>query len=93
MYARKHTQPTHACMHAHKYFQTKAILRNKACALSTTYHAKCVYLESTEQATISVLIFLNCLTLSLNAMISVGHTNVLEKKIFAMAIKSYVMHL
>ncbi len=39
--------------------------------------ARCVYLESTEQATISVSIALNSAILSLKAMISVGHTNVL----------------
>lgn len=47
--------------------------------LSITYHAKCVYFESTEQATTSAFIFLNFPTLSLNAKISVGHTKVLQK--------------
>lgn len=44
------------------------------------YHARCVNCESTEQAITSVLIFLNSPTLSLKAMISVGHTKVLKYK-------------
>ena len=44
-----------------------------------THHAKCVNCESTEHAMTCVLIVSNSLTLSLNAMISVGHTNVLKK--------------
>ena len=43
-----------------------------------TYQAKCVNCESTETATTAVSMALNSLTLSLNAMISVGHTNVLK---------------
>ena len=45
---------------------------------SHTYHAKCVKTESTDTAITSVLIFLNSSTLSLNAIISVGQTNVLQ---------------
>ena len=44
-----------------------------------THHAKWVNCESTEHAMTCVLIVSNSLTLSLNAMISVGHTNVLKK--------------
>lgn len=64
-----HTQHHHATIAFHIYLYAYG------------YHAKCVYFESTEQATISVLIFLNCSALSLNAMISVGHTKVLQNKI------------
>lgn len=42
-------------------------------------HAKWVKCESTEHAITSVLILRNSLILSLNARISVGQTNVLEK--------------
>ena len=44
-----------------------------------THHAKWVNCESTEHAMTCVLIVSNSLSLSLNAMISVGHTNVLKK--------------
>lgn len=44
-----------------------------------TYHARWVNLLSTEQATTSQFIFRNSCTRSLNAMISVGQTNVLRK--------------
>ena len=44
------------------------------------YQAKCEYWESTEQAMTSQLIARNSLTRSLNAIISVGQTNVLEEK-------------
>lgn len=44
-----------------------------------SYHARWVNWESTEQATTSVLIAWNSCTRSLNAMISVGQTNVLQR--------------
>lgn len=43
-----------------------------------SYQARCVNWESTEQATTWVLIAWNSCTRSLNAMISVGQTNVLQ---------------
>lgn len=43
-----------------------------------SYHARCVNCESMEQATTSALIARNSSTRSLNAMISVGQTNVLQ---------------
>lgn len=46
--------------------------------LGVLIQAKCVKCESTEQATTSVLIFLNSEIRSLNAKISVGHTKVLK---------------
>ena len=45
-----------------------------------SYQARWVNWESTEQATTSVLMARNSCTRSLNAMISVGQTNVLQEK-------------
>ena len=47
--------------------------------------------ESTEQATTSVLIDLNSSILSPKAMISVGHTKVLEKKVIILKKHTYLV--
>ena len=61
-------------------WKNTVIERNKEEQIKVkTHHAKWVNCESTEHAMTCVLIVSNSLTLSLNAMISVGHTNVLKK--------------
>lgn len=70
--------PTHANYHNLWMFKYHSWLKKGwPCG---PYHARCVNCESTEQAITSVLIFLNSPTLSLKAMISVGHTKVLQYK-------------
>ena len=58
----------------------KKLLTNKFYACWQSYHAKCEKWLSTEHATTSQFMALNSSTLSLNAVISVGHMNVLDNK-------------